>query len=129
MEQSIYFKIFVFVVFLSLSYSSYLTFEIIVMPKLTPNKTETIGVAVLKSRGFYPYSYWYWIGVGALFGFTLLLNFFVTLSLIYLDCKYGTFGLEFVIQLRGYVTTCYIIMQLWENLNLLYQIKMIMMKP
>ncbi|KAL8118560.1 hypothetical protein AgCh_016183 [Apium graveolens] len=49
------------------------------------NGTETIGVAILKSRGFFPYSYWYWIGVGALIGFVLLLNFAVTMALTYLD--------------------------------------------
>ncbi|KAK1358249.1 hypothetical protein POM88_051505 [Heracleum sosnowskyi] len=53
--------------------------------KLTENKTETIGVAVLKSRGFFPYSYWYWIGAGALIGFILLFNLLVTMALSYLD--------------------------------------------
>ncbi|KAL8123013.1 hypothetical protein AgCh_011114 [Apium graveolens] len=53
--------------------------------KLTPNNTETLGVAVLKSRGFFPYSYWYWIGAGALIGFTLLFNFLTTVALSYLD--------------------------------------------
>ncbi|KAJ0075263.1 hypothetical protein Patl1_34349 [Pistacia atlantica] len=28
--------------------------------------TEPLGVAVMKSRGFFPYSNWYWIGAGAL---------------------------------------------------------------
>ncbi|KAL6573648.1 hypothetical protein OROHE_002107 [Orobanche hederae] len=37
--------------------------------------SKTIGVEVLKSRGFFPYSYWYWIGSGALVGFILILNF------------------------------------------------------
>uniref|UniRef100_A0A161ZXM9 ABC transporter domain-containing protein n=1 Tax=Daucus carota subsp. sativus TaxID=79200 RepID=A0A161ZXM9_DAUCS len=53
--------------------------------KLTPNSTETVGVAVLKSRGFFPYSYWYWIGAGALIGFTLIFNFLVTMALSYMD--------------------------------------------
>ncbi|XP_044481157.1 pleiotropic drug resistance protein 1-like isoform X1 [Mangifera indica] len=47
--------------------------------------TEPIGVAVMKSRGFFPYSYWYWIGAGALVGFTLLFNFGYTLALTYLN--------------------------------------------
>ncbi|KAJ0007315.1 hypothetical protein Pint_29985 [Pistacia integerrima] len=47
--------------------------------------TEPLGVAVMKSRGFFPYSYWYWIGAGALVGFTLLFNFGYTLALTFLD--------------------------------------------
>ncbi|KAK1363007.1 hypothetical protein POM88_038568 [Heracleum sosnowskyi] len=46
---------------------------------------ETVGVALLKSRGFFPYSYWYWIGAGALVGFILLLNLGYTLALKYLN--------------------------------------------
>ncbi|KAL8113886.1 hypothetical protein AgCh_020971 [Apium graveolens] len=46
---------------------------------------ETIGVAILKSRGFFPYSYWYWIGAGALVGFILVLNLGYTLALTYLN--------------------------------------------
>ncbi|KAL1810497.1 hypothetical protein DCAR_0730200 [Daucus carota subsp. sativus] len=53
--------------------------------KLNKNSNDTIGVAVLKSRGFFPYAYWYWIGAGALVGFILLLNFGYTLALMYLD--------------------------------------------
>ncbi|KAK1376049.1 hypothetical protein POM88_032242 [Heracleum sosnowskyi] len=53
--------------------------------KLNSYKNETIGVAVLKSRGFFPYSYWYWIGAGALVGFILILNFGYTLALMYLN--------------------------------------------
>ncbi|KAJ0075707.1 hypothetical protein Patl1_34363 [Pistacia atlantica] len=47
--------------------------------------TEPLGVAVMKSRGFFPYSYWYWIGAGALVGFTLLFNFGYTLALTFLN--------------------------------------------
>ncbi|KAL8118558.1 hypothetical protein AgCh_016181 [Apium graveolens] len=53
--------------------------------KPVANGNETIGVAILKSRGFFPYSYWYWIGVGALVGFVFLLNFAVMMALTYLD--------------------------------------------
>ncbi|KAL1829196.1 hypothetical protein ACET3Z_007608 [Daucus carota] len=53
--------------------------------KLTSNGSETIGVAVLKSRGFFPYSYWYWIGTAALVGFILIFNFGYTMALIYLN--------------------------------------------
>ncbi|KAK1363006.1 hypothetical protein POM88_038567 [Heracleum sosnowskyi] len=49
------------------------------------NTNDTIGVAVLKNRGFFPYSYWYWIGAGALVGFILLLNLGYTLALMFLD--------------------------------------------
>nr|XP_017215736.1 PREDICTED: pleiotropic drug resistance protein 1-like [Daucus carota subsp. sativus] len=52
--------------------------------KLTSNG-DTVGVALLKSRGFFPYSYWYWIGAGALVGFILLLNLGYTVALKYLD--------------------------------------------
>ncbi|KAL6538891.1 hypothetical protein OROMI_025217 [Orobanche minor] len=47
--------------------------------------SKTIGVEVLKSRGFFPYSYWYWIGSGALVGFILILNFGYTLALTHLN--------------------------------------------
>ncbi|KAK6148931.1 hypothetical protein DH2020_016456 [Rehmannia glutinosa] len=39
-----------------------------------PNTNETLGVAVLKTRGFLPEAKMYWIGVGALLGFTILFN-------------------------------------------------------
>ncbi|KAK0597626.1 hypothetical protein LWI29_027037 [Acer saccharum] len=53
--------------------------------KIVPNSTDTLGVAVLKSRGFFPEAYWYWLGVGALIGFTILFNFGFTLALTYLN--------------------------------------------
>ncbi|XP_044481156.1 pleiotropic drug resistance protein 1-like isoform X2 [Mangifera indica] len=54
--------------------------------KIVPTySTEPLGVAVMKSRGFFPYSYWYWIGAGALLGFTLLFNFGYTLALTFLN--------------------------------------------
>ncbi|KAK3219625.1 hypothetical protein Dsin_013595 [Dipteronia sinensis] len=56
--------------------------------KILPNSTETLGVAVLKSRGFFTEAYWYWLGVGAMIGFTLLFNFGFTLALTYLNHVY-----------------------------------------
>ncbi|KAJ0075534.1 hypothetical protein Patl1_34364 [Pistacia atlantica] len=54
--------------------------------KIVPSVSmEPLGVAVMKSRGFFPYSYWYWIGVGAMVGFTLLFNFGYTLALTFLN--------------------------------------------
>ncbi|XP_015972150.1 pleiotropic drug resistance protein 1-like [Arachis duranensis] len=50
-----------------------------------PNSTESLGVEVLKSRGFFTESNWYWIGAGALVGFTLLFNFSFILALTYLN--------------------------------------------
>ncbi|XP_061336755.1 pleiotropic drug resistance protein 1-like isoform X2 [Gastrolobium bilobum] len=50
-----------------------------------PSSTEPLGVEVLKSRGFFRHAYWYWIGVGALFGFVILLNITFTLALTYLN--------------------------------------------
>ncbi|KAI3848811.1 hypothetical protein MKW92_046664 [Papaver armeniacum] len=47
--------------------------------------TDKLGIAVLRSRGFYTGPYWYWLGVGALFGYLLLLNLFFTLALTYLS--------------------------------------------
>ncbi|KAI7985487.1 Pleiotropic drug resistance protein 1 [Camellia lanceoleosa] len=49
------------------------------------NETESLGVVVLKSRGFFPDAYWYWLGVGALLGFVFLFNFCFTLALTYLN--------------------------------------------
>lgn len=57
------------------------------MHKLTPNG-DTVGVAVMKTRGFFPYSYWYWIGAGALVGFVLILNLAYTLALGYVKRQY-----------------------------------------
>ncbi|KZV43181.1 Pleiotropic drug resistance 12 [Dorcoceras hygrometricum] len=41
---------------------------------VVPYTNETLGVTVLKARGFLPEAKMYWIGVGALFGFTILFN-------------------------------------------------------
>ncbi|KAL2318113.1 hypothetical protein Fmac_031989 [Flemingia macrophylla] len=53
--------------------------------KVAPNTNETLGVLVLKTRGFFPEAYWYWIGVGALIGYVFLYNFLFTLALQYLS--------------------------------------------
>ncbi|KAL5127602.1 Pleiotropic drug resistance protein 1 [Glycine soja] len=53
--------------------------------KVTPNSNETLGVLILKTRGFFPEAYWYWIGVGALIGYVFLYNFLFTLALQYLS--------------------------------------------
>ncbi|XP_042517442.1 pleiotropic drug resistance protein 1-like [Macadamia integrifolia] len=51
---------------------------------LLPNG-ETLGVAVLKSRGVFIDAYWYWIGVGALTGYVFLFNVLFTVALAYLN--------------------------------------------
>ncbi|KAL7259858.1 hypothetical protein ACSBR1_005679 [Camellia fascicularis] len=45
----------------------------------------TLGEALLKARSLFPQSYWYWIGVGALFGYTVLFNILFTIFLTYLN--------------------------------------------
>ncbi|XP_058004744.1 pleiotropic drug resistance protein 1-like isoform X3 [Hevea brasiliensis] len=52
---------------------------------IVPNSSEALGVQILKSRGFFIDAYWYWKGVGALIGFTLVLNFCYTVALTFLD--------------------------------------------
>ncbi|XP_002527330.2 pleiotropic drug resistance protein 1 [Ricinus communis] len=52
---------------------------------IPPNSTESLGVQLLKSRGFYPYAYWYWIGLGALICFLLVFNLLFALALTFLD--------------------------------------------
>ncbi|XP_022881531.1 ABC transporter G family member 32-like isoform X1 [Olea europaea var. sylvestris] len=49
------------------------------------NSTLSLGEMLLKVRSLFPDSYWYWIGVGALIGYTLLLNILFTLALTYLN--------------------------------------------
>ncbi|KAE7997399.1 hypothetical protein FH972_002039 [Carpinus fangiana] len=53
--------------------------------KVLPNSMESLGVEVLKSRGFFSQSYWYWIAVGALVGYVLLLNAGFTLALTFFN--------------------------------------------
>ncbi|PRQ25688.1 putative pleiotropic drug resistance protein PDR/CDR [Rosa chinensis] len=50
-----------------------------------PNSNESLGVEILKSRGFRTHVYWYWIGTGALAGYMLLFNICYTLALTYLN--------------------------------------------
>ncbi|CAN4120751.1 unnamed protein product [Withania somnifera] len=52
---------------------------------IAPNGTEPLGVAVVKSQGFFPDAYWYWIAIGALAGFTILFNIAYSLALAYLN--------------------------------------------
>ncbi|CAD5166539.1 unnamed protein product [Musa acuminata subsp. malaccensis] len=49
------------------------------------NSTESLGVAILESRGVFPEARWYWIGFGATVGYVLLFNALFTLALTYLD--------------------------------------------
>ncbi|CAL4896463.1 unnamed protein product [Urochloa decumbens] len=49
---------------------------------------ETLGVQILKSRGFFSEAKWYWIGLGAMLGFTLLFSTLFTLALTFLE-PYG----------------------------------------
>ncbi|CAJ1972123.1 unnamed protein product [Sphenostylis stenocarpa] len=53
--------------------------------KVSPNSNETLGVLILKSRGFFPQAYCYWIGIGALISNVFLFNFLFTLALQYLS--------------------------------------------
>ncbi|GAB2269450.1 transcription factor [Dionaea muscipula] len=50
-----------------------------------PNATETLGITVLKSQGFFPEAYWYWLSVGVLIGFTIFFNILYTLALTFLN--------------------------------------------
>lgn len=49
------------------------------------NSEFALGEAILKARSLFPESFWYWIGVGALFGFTLLFNILFTFCLSFLN--------------------------------------------
>ncbi|XP_062089776.1 pleiotropic drug resistance protein 1-like [Humulus lupulus] len=55
--------------------------------QVLPNSTEPLGIAVLKSRGFFLHEYWYWIGVGALIVFVLVFNILFALALTCLNAK------------------------------------------
>ena len=48
-------------------------------------EANTVGTAVLKSRGLHTEGEWYWIGIGALIGFAILYNIFFTMALAYLQ--------------------------------------------
>ncbi|KAK5829845.1 ABC transporter G family member 32 [Gossypium arboreum] len=45
----------------------------------------SLGEALLRARSYFPESYWYWIGVGALLGYTVLLNTLFTFFLANLN--------------------------------------------
>ncbi|CAA6670849.1 unnamed protein product [Spirodela intermedia] len=51
----------------------------------SPGTTEPLGILVLRSRSVFTEAKWYWIGVGALAGYMLLFNVFITLALQYLN--------------------------------------------
>ncbi|MED6171515.1 transcription factor [Stylosanthes scabra] len=53
--------------------------------KVIGTSNETLGVRILKSRGFFPEAYWYWIGIGALVAYVFLYNFLSILALQYLN--------------------------------------------
>ncbi|KAF3791865.1 ABC transporter G family member 37 [Nymphaea thermarum] len=66
--------------------------------QVLPNSTMSLGEAVLKARGMFSRGYWYWIGVGALFGYTLLFNGLFSAALAYLPRKfYNLYILVYVI--------------------------------
>ncbi|MCO5606348.1 hypothetical protein L7F22_060536 [Adiantum nelumboides] len=46
---------------------------------------QTIGLAILKSRGFFTEDYWYWIAIGGLAGFAVLYNVLFMMALTYLN--------------------------------------------
>jgi hypothetical protein len=54
------------------------------MLQVVPGSSETLGVDVLKSRGFFTEAKWYWIGAGALLGYVLVFNILFTVALSYL---------------------------------------------
>ncbi|CAN1121694.1 ABC transporter G family member 40 [Linum perenne] len=49
------------------------------------NSTESLGIQVLRSRGFFTEPHWYWLGVGASLGFLFLFNILYALALTFLD--------------------------------------------
>ncbi|KAL9251841.1 ABC transporter G family member 42-like protein [Drosera capensis] len=55
------------------------------MNEQAPGNSTSMGVALLQAFDVPPERDWYWIGVGALIGFTILLNVLFTISLQYLN--------------------------------------------
>ncbi|CAI0420674.1 unnamed protein product [Linum tenue] len=49
------------------------------------NSTESLGVQVLRSRGFFTEPHWYWLGLGATLGFLFLFNIAFAFALTFLD--------------------------------------------
>lgn len=56
--------------------------------QIPEGSSESLGVQVLKARGFFAHKYWYWIGVAALSGFVVLFNLAFSAALAYLNRKY-----------------------------------------
>jgi hypothetical protein len=52
------------------------------------NQNITLGEAILTGYGLFKEKYWFWIGVGALFGYAIVLNFLFTLFLTLLNRKF-----------------------------------------
>ncbi|KAF3450815.1 hypothetical protein FNV43_RR06904 [Rhamnella rubrinervis] len=50
-----------------------------------PNMKESLGIEVLKSRGFFTDAHWFWLGVGAVIGFMFLFNIGFILALTFLN--------------------------------------------
>ncbi|KAH6554588.1 hypothetical protein KP509_1Z322800 [Ceratopteris richardii] len=46
---------------------------------------DTVGTAILKTRGFFTSSEWFWIGIGGLSAFVVLFYVLFTIALIYLN--------------------------------------------
>ncbi|CAN0919544.1 Pleiotropic drug resistance protein 1 [Linum grandiflorum] len=53
--------------------------------QVSSGSNETLGMQVLNFRGFFTDPNWYWIGIGALFGFTILFNLGFAVALTYLN--------------------------------------------
>lgn len=53
------------------------------------NQTITMGEAILTGYGLFKEKYWFWIGVGALFGYAIILNILFTMFLTLLNRKYA----------------------------------------
>ncbi|GAB2246906.1 hypothetical protein Droror1_Dr00006788 [Drosera rotundifolia] len=60
------------------------------MNKQAPGNSTSMGVALLQAFDVPPERDWYWIGVGALVGFTVLLNVLFTILLQYLNQEANT---------------------------------------
>lgn len=52
------------------------------------NQNITLGEVVLTGYGLFKEKYWFWIGVGALFGYAIVLNILFTLFLTLLNRKF-----------------------------------------
>ena len=52
------------------------------------NQNITMGEAILTGYGLFNEKYWFWIGVGALFGYAVVLNILFTMFLTILNRKF-----------------------------------------